>query len=146
MFGLVPFANKGLAVNDGFKDLFDVFQEPFFNTDWTKGAATFKVDVKETNDGYELTADLPGVKKENIGLKYENGYLTISTKEEESHDEKDDQGNYIRRERRTGSMSRSFYVDDIDASRVTAAFENGVLKVELPKPVEQTTATQFEIK
>ncbi|MBO4853143.1 MAG: Hsp20/alpha crystallin family protein [Schwartzia sp.] len=140
MFGLVPFAaRKDLARReDPFTQIFDVFNEPFFHSslapfasDW--GAQSFRVDVKDTGDAYELTAELPGMKKEDVSLSYENSYLTIEAKKEEQKDEKDEGGNYIRRERSTGSMSRSFYIDGIDEAKASAEFKDGVLKVDLPK-------------
>ena len=87
-----------------------------------------------------MTAELAGVKKENISLNYNNGYLTISAqKDEETSEEKE---NYVRRERHVGSMSRSFYIDDIDETKISAEFKDGVLKVDLPK----TTATVQQTK
>ena len=65
---------------------------------------------------------------------------------EEQKDEKDDGGNYIRRERSTGSVSRSFYIDGIDESKVAAEFTDGVLKVDLPKQSKAEVARQIEIK
>ena len=97
------------------------------------------MDVKDTGDAYELTAELPGMKKEDISLSYENSYLTIEAKKEEQKDEKDDGGNYIRRERSTGSVSRSFYIDGIDEANIGAEFKDGVLKIDLPK---QTKAAE----
>jgi HSP20 family protein len=152
MFGLVPFGSrKDLATGgDAFDRLFDAFKEPFFqnamapSADW--GGQVFKVDVKDNGDSYELTADLPGLKKEDIALHYENSYLTIAAQQEESKDEKDDKGNYIRRERSSGSMSRSFYIDNIDEDRVDAAFENGVLKIHMPKLAETAKPKQIEIR
>lgn len=152
MFGLVPFGSrKSLAKNeDGFRSLFDLFNEPFFNdgfptlNNW--GASSFKVDVKDNGTAYELTADLPGMKKEDIALHYENNYLTISAGKNETQETKDDQGNYIRRERVSGSMSRSFYIDNIDEAKVTAEFKDGVLRVDLPKAAEVQHAKRIEIK
>ena len=153
MFGLVPFGsrrNLPARHEDGFHNLFDIFNEPFFNdfmapANW--GSSSFKVDVRDTGSGYELTADLPGMKKEDIALSYENSYLTISAQKNDSKDEKDDKGNYIRRERHYGTMSRSFYIDNIDETKVTAEFNDGVLKVELPKAaVEAQQAKQIPIQ
>ncbi|MBP5200092.1 MAG: Hsp20/alpha crystallin family protein [Schwartzia sp.] len=153
MFGLVPFgARKDLARReDPFSQIFDVFNEPFFHNELAPfssnwGAQSFRVDVKDNGDAYELTAELPGVKKEDIALRYENSYLTIEAKKEERKDEKDEGGNYIRRERSTGSVSRSFYIDGIDESKVAAEFADGVLKVDLPKQTKAEVARQIEIK
>ena len=153
MLSLVPFVsnNKNLSKgNDGFHSLFDMFNEPFFSefmTPASVNASNFKVDVKDNGNSYELIADFPGLKKENINLNYENNYLTISAKTEEGKEEKDDKGNYIRRERHFGSMSRSFYIDNIDETKISAEFKDGVLKIDLPKMVEEAPkSTKIEIK
>ena len=150
MFGLVPFGGRrNLAKsNDDFHSLFDIFNEPFFNMPaMNMSASGFKVDVKDNGNAYELIADFPGLKKENISLDYENSYLTISAKTEEGNDEQDDKGNYIRRERHVGSMSRSFYIDNIDETKISAEFKDGILKIDLPKKVEEAPkSSKIEIK
>ena len=152
MFGLVPFGSRrNIAKRDNdFQSLFDIFNEPFFNSVMSAAnvnTAGFKVDVKDNGNAYELIADFPGLKKDNISLDYENSYLTISAKTEEGSDEQDDKGNYIRRERHVGSMSRSFYIDNIDESKISAEFKDGILKVNLPKIVEEAPkSTKIEIK
>ena len=136
MFGLVPFASrKDLAKEENaFDCLFDVFDEPFLTN---FKAPDFKVDVKDNGTSYELTAELPGLKKEDISLTYEDHYLTIATKTAEDNDKKDEKGNYVRRERRSTSMSRSFYIDNIDESKATAGYNDGVLTVCMPKHTEK---------
>ena len=150
MFGLVPFTSKNLsAKQDGFQSLFDIFNEPFFNDfDFpTSRAGKFKVDVKDNGKDYELTAELPGLSKEDISLDYTNNYLTISAQKNTEKNDSDDKGNYLRRERHFGSMSRSFYIDNIDETKITAEFKDGILKVELPKTaVEVQQIKQIPIK
>lgn len=153
MFGLVPFGSRNdLAKReDSFDRLFDLFREPFFHGALSPlrdlgGFSSFKVDVKDNGDAYELTADLPGVKKEEISLSYENSYLTIATTREENKDEKDDKDSYIRRERSVGSTSRSFYIDDVDEGKVSAEFKDGVLKVTLPKAAAPAGKKAIEIR
>ena len=150
MFGLVPFGgrrNISKRGNDDFQSLFDIFNEPFFNMPAMNMSAGFKVDVKDNGNAYELIADFPGLKKENITLDYENSYLTISAKTEEGNDEQDDKGNYIRRERHVGSMSRSFYIDNVDETKISAEFKDGTLKIDLPKKSETIQkSSRIEIK
>ena len=136
MFGLVPFvARNELGKEENvFDHLWNVFDEPFMQGFRTDG---FKVDVKDNGESYDLTAELPGLKKENISLTYENNYLTIATKSEQSNDEKDERGNYVRRERSQSSMSRSFYIDNIDEARATAEYKDGLLLVHMPKAAVQ---------
>ena len=92
-----------------------------------------KTDVKETDEGYELAVDLPGLKKDEIHLDLQNGYLTISTQKNlENKEEK--HGKLLRQERYTGTMQRSFYVgDNLTEEDVQAKYEDGVLMVKLPK-------------
>ena len=151
MFGLVPFAKNIAKSNDDFNKLFDVFNEPFFHEPFAKMNSyvkSFKVDVKDLGSAYELTAELPGIKKENISLSYENSYLTIkvANKEEKTVDDKEKQSEkYLRRERYYGEMQRSFYIDDIDEANVKAAYKDGILTVTLPKAVKKETATAINI-
>ena len=93
-----------------------------------------KTDIMETADSYELDIDLPGFKKEEIQAHLEKGYLTITASKSADADQKSGSGKYIRRERYTGSLSRSFYVGDyLTEQDVRAKFENGILKLSIPK-------------
>ena len=93
-----------------------------------------KTDVKEVENGYEVAMDLPGFKKEDISAKLENGYLTITASKGLDKDEKNEDGKYIRRERYSGSCSRSFYVGDgVTEEDIKARFEDGILKLDIPK-------------
>ena len=132
MFGLVPFvSHKDLEKEDNlFNRFLNVFDEPFMDN---FRMPEFKVDVKDNKDSYDLTAELPGLKKEDISLTYDNNYLTIATKHADSKDEKDEKGNFVRRERSTSSMSRSFYIDNIDEAGCTADYKDGILSVHMPK-------------
>lgn len=109
----------------------DLFNAPFFTRN---EANMMKTDIKEHDGGYELTVDLPGVKKEDIKAELNDGYLTISAENNTNKDEKDENGKYICRERYSGSYSRSFYVGDaITEEDIKAKFENGTLKFDIPK-------------
>ena len=137
MFGIIPFGmrNDLSTREDDFDRLFNWMNRPissFFNDVGFTGKA-FNVDVKDNGDSYELKAELPGVSKDNINLSYKDNYLTISTTQDESREEKDDKGNYIRRERYSGSMSRSFYIDNVDEAKCQADFKDGILTVNMPK-------------
>ena len=92
-------------------------------------------DIKETDGGYEISMDLPGIKKENVQAELKDGYLTINAVTDNSDETKDEDGRYIRRERYSGSCSRSFYVGkQITEEDINAKFEDGVLKIGVPKP------------
>ena len=93
-----------------------------------------KTDIREHEEGYELDIDLPGFKKDEINVQLDNGYLTISAAKGLDKDEQDKKGKYIRKERYAGAMQRSFYVGDVVAQEdVKAKFEDGILKLSLPK-------------
>ena len=92
-------------------------------------------DVKENENGYELTMDLPGFTKDEVSAQLENGYLTISASKGLDKDEKEkDTGKYIRRERYAGACQRSFYVGDaVSEEDIKASFKHGILKLQIPK-------------
>ncbi len=96
---------------------------------------SFKVDVEDQGDHYLLKADLPGVAKENVHIALQEGVLTISAETCEEKEQKET--NYLFRERRTGSMSRSFNVEGIDEEAISAAYADGVLSLTLPKLAEE---------
>ena len=126
-----------------FDDLFnDAFNRSLFNVDKTlygkNAGRIMKTDVHETEDHYELDVDLPGFKKEEISIELKEGYLTISAAKGVDKDQQDDQGRYIRRERYAGQCSRSFYVGEgVEARDVSARFEDGILRLSLPKAAPQ---------
>ena len=129
MFGLTPYERYNTLGN------YDIFKEmeDFGKNFWQYGKADFKTDIIDKGKEYVLEAELPGFKKEDISVDVKDGYLTISATRNEEKDEKNEKGEYIRRERRYGSFSRSFDISQIDQAGISAGFENGVLKLVLPK-------------
>lgn len=128
-----------------FDDMFDEAFAPFFgghNPLYGKRARNLmKADVRETDGAYELDIDLPGFKKEEVTLKLDQGYLTIEAAKGLDKDDKDKEGRYIRRERYSGACSRSFYVgDQVTGQEISAKFEDGILKIHLPKAAPQLPA------
>lgn len=112
MFGMIPFDRR----DDNLFDLFDNFEKKFFgNTNASLPA--FRTDIRDQGDKFLLEAELPGFQKEDISLELKEGILTIKAEHKENQDQKDDKGNYIRRERRYGSFSRTFDVSGIDRER-----------------------------
>ena len=100
-----------------------------------------KTDVLETDSSYELDVDLPCFRKDEMSVTLENGYLTISAAKDLDRDKKDKEGNYIRQERYAGAMSRSFFVGDaVTQDEVKAKYENGILKLSIPKKAETEAA------
>ena len=108
--------------------MFDLFDD-FFTGNTTSDV--MKTDIVEKDGNYEMSMELPGVKKEDINIDYDNNYLTISaTKNTDSKEKKE---NYLRRERRYGSVSSGFYLNTVSKDLIKAKFDNGVLNVHLPK-------------
>lgn len=134
MFGMLPFDRS----DNNLFDTFDNFARDFFRRSNTDLPA-FRTDIRDTGDSYILEAELPGFKKEDISLDLKDGILTITAAHSAESEEKE--GGYIRRERRCGSFQRSFDVTGIEEKNITAAYENGVLALTLPKakPVEPET-------
>ena len=117
-------------------NLFDNFMDDIFPTSERMPIKTMpsimKTDIKETEDQYVLSIDLPGFKKEDVKIHLKDGYLNVSASSQNEEEEKD--GKYLRRERYTGAMTRSFYVGkDLAEEDVKAKFGNGVLTLSLPK-------------
>ena len=124
-------------VDDVFDDMF-----PFAGNYTTANYDLMKTDVKDAGDHYELEMEMPGVEKENIKAELKDGYLTVTAQQNTNKDEKDKEGNYIRRERYAGTLSRSFYVGDaVSEEDIHAKYEDGILKLSVtkkaPKAVEK---------
>jgi len=142
MFEIMPFKKNPVTKKDYFANLIDrVFDEDFAPVAWF--GASFKVDIRETDDAYLVDADLPGFNKEAIKMTYDNNYLTICAKREEEI--KEEKKNYIRQERNVGEIKRQFYVENVDENKIEANFADGVLKVVLPKK-EKVTPEKKEIQ
>ena len=119
--------------DDFFSDPFEMMV-PTRNALYGKhGKNLMKTDVRETENSYELDIDLPGFEKKDIEVSLDDGYLTVSARKNESNEEKDKHGNYIRRERYAGSYSRSYYVGEIEEKDISASYNNGTLCITLPK-------------
>jgi len=140
MFGLVPFNRRtnDIATRSDPFELTNIFDD-FFNDSFMPAFFTspnpIKADVRETDKEFVIEADMPGVKKEDIRLDLRDGVLTIGVEHNEQTDEKKE--NYIRKERRYGSYSRTFHLDGVKQENVTAKYNDGVLTVSLPKVEEQ---------
>lgn len=122
----------------------DLFDDPFFEgwrnmdraaaCDPNMSAGMMSTDVRETDKGYMVDIDMPGFKKDDISLDLQNGYLTVSAHRNSSHEDKDGNGRWLRRERYAGSCSRSFYVgEDVKESDIHASYRNGTLCIQVPK-------------
>ncbi|MDD6205113.1 MAG: Hsp20/alpha crystallin family protein [Firmicutes bacterium] len=144
MFDIMPFErNNNRTVFNPFKELNEL-EKAFFGNN---SIAEFKTDIRDTGSAYELEADLPGFKKEDIHIDLEGDYLTISASRNDSKEEKDEKGNYVRRERCYGSFTRSFDISGIKSDEITAEYSDGVLKLNMPKREEiKPTSRRLELK
>ncbi len=108
----------------------DWFDWPFLNENRPH---LMRTDIQENDTDYVLDIDLPGFEKSDLSLILDNGYLTVTAKHEKTNDEKDKKGRYIRHERLSGTMTRSYYVGDVKEETIKAAYEKGVLTITFPK-------------
>jgi HSP20 family molecular chaperone IbpA len=144
--------------NDIFDEMDNLFNDRFFgdmcdsrNTgrQFENMSGLMKTDVIEKDNCYQLEAELPGFNKEDIKIDLKNDVLTISASHSENKDEKDDNGKYIRRERRSSSYQRSFRTEGLKPEDIIAQYRNGVLTVTLPKKEalpEREEAARIEVK
>jgi HSP20 family protein len=143
MAGLVPFNRKGSLLNRDFGNMID----DFFSSSWpyerSLSRDTFKLDVQDKGKEYLIEAEIPGVKKEEINLELNEGRLTISITREEKIDE--EKNNYVHKERRHSSMSRSIYLADAMQEGVKAGLKDGVLTVIVPKSEKPETSHKINI-
>lgn len=129
---LIPRRNYGLNLFDEF------FNDPFFTGSTEKNSdrklPMMRTDITEKDGNYLMEIELPGFKKEDIKAELKDGYLTISAGQDNFSENKDDKGTVIHRERFTSSCKRTFFVGEQTRQEdIKAAFEGGVLKLQLPK-------------
>lgn len=130
---MIPYNTRSSRNTSSLMDLFDEFERSVFGENGRRVPA-FSTDIRDAGDHYLLEAELPGFQKEDIDLDVKDGVLTISASHQESSEDKGD--NYLCRERRSGSFSRSFSLEGIQEDGITAAYNNGVLELTLPKRQE----------
>ena len=140
MFGLTPYNRRSDGLQRRDREFMDIFDIPslfdrFFNDGFFPSFYGFdnqiRVDIKEDDNAYKVEAELPGVDKDEISVELRDGRLTIGVERKEITNE--ERENYIRRERRLSSCSRTFYVDGVREEDVKAKFQNGILTIILPK-------------
>ena len=140
MFGLTLYNKRNgdlLRRNDtwDFRNIFDDFFSDSFVPAIFSASHPIKADIRETEKEYIIDAEIPGTKKEDIKLNLKDENLTILV--EHNEETKEEKENYIRRERKHGSYSRSFYVDNVKNEDVTAKYSEGILTVILPKRADR---------
>lgn len=145
MFDMMPFArrNNSMENYNPFRD-FESMERQFFGTN---SLAEFKTDILDQGDHYELRADLPGFKKEDINLSLDGDTLVISAERHSDWEDKDKQGNFVRCERSYGSYSRSYDLSEVQTDKIEAGYTDGVLTLKLPKKAPTAPETRrIEIK
>lgn len=126
MFDLMPFERKTRNLSN----YFDAFEKTFFN-DFPAMFSEMRTDIQDKGDHYLLQADIPGFSKEDICIHINGDTLTISAEHNDKKEEKDN--SFICRERRYGSFARSYDISGINTQDISAAYNNGVLELQLPK-------------
>lgn len=141
MFELRPYTRRNHMANyNPFREM-DEFEKNFFADPFsmfdTGAIAEFKTDITDNGDSYLLEADLPGFDKKDIKLDINGDWLTINAERHSEHEEKDKKDKYICCERSYGSYSRRFNVSGVKTDEIKAKYDNGVLKLTLPKKGEE---------
>ena len=141
MYGLTPFENNGFGLFNPFRD----FETDFFSNSMPMNFC--RTDIKDEGDKYVMEAELPGFDKEDITLDIKGGCLVISAEHKTENESKNENGKYIRPERTYGSYQRSFDISGVDADRISAAYNSGILTIDLPKKqAHEPEAKRLEIK
>lgn len=132
---LVPMNNN--IGGNLFDNMFDeMFRDPFSAN--KRLDKVMRTDIQEKDNQYILDMDLPGYEKEDIKAQLKDGYLTITAQKNEISEDKDEKGDYIRRERYSGKCSRSFYVGEwVKEEDIKASFNNGILQLTFPKQADK---------
>jgi HSP20 family protein len=117
--------------------------DDMFKNDWLGGTTNVNsigtsipaVNIMETEDSFKVEVAAPGMSKEDFSIELDNDVLTISS--EEKKESRDDEGNYTRKEFSYTNFKRAFSLpDSVDSSQISAAYNNGVLEISLPKKEE----------
>ena len=119
------------------------YLDDIFNDFSSNQSNNMKCDIYEKDGNYHIEIDIPGFDKNEISVECENGYLTITAEKNEENE--DENKNYIRRERSYGSYKRQFFLGDINEEEIKAEFNNGILKVVVPKKEVVDTKKKIEI-
>lgn len=127
------------ALSDSFESMFKRFMTPA-RVDVGGGSLDMRVDVTEKDGTYTVRAELPGVKKDDINVRIDGNIVQIDAEVKHEKDTKDSGGKVLRSERYYGAVSRTFTVaQDVDDTKATAKYQDGVLTLELPKKATSTS-------
>ncbi len=147
MANLMPYRKRGSGLTTtGFEDFYNMLDD-FFTDPWSagrRGYDAFKLDVQQKDDAYLIEAELPGAKKEEVSIELNDGTLRIALNRDEKKDEENK--NYIHRERRSFSASRSIYLGDADAQGIKAKLDDGILKISVPRAKQIDNTRKIDIE
>lgn len=133
------------ALSDPFESMFRRFMAPM-RLEADTGALDMRVDVSEKDGTYTVRADLPGVKRDDINVRIDGNIVQIDAEVKQEKDTRDNGGKVLRRERYYGSVSRAFSVaQEVDETKASARYEDGVLTLELPKKATTTAAKRLTV-
>lgn len=118
------------------------FMNEFNNMFYDGGYKGFPLDVIEAENGYKVVAEIPGVKKEDIQIEFEDGVLTISA----TMPKRDQNTKYLIHERRNQKLRRTINFGDINEDSIKASYENGLLMIDLNIKKEEKTKKMIEIQ
>ncbi len=139
MAGLIPFNSRGIGFHNMLDDFFD--DSRFIQRNLSND--TFKIDIRDREDSYLIDAELSGIVKENVAVNVDGDMLTIAVKQEQNEEKQKD--NYLHRERRYSSSSRSIRLAGAELDNITARMENGVLSISVPKKDNKPTSRTIAI-
>ena len=143
MFEIMPYNYRRFASYNPFRELEDMSRRFWSDNE----VSAFRTDITEKDGNYVLEAELPGFNKEDISIDLDKDCLTITASRNSEDSEEDKDKNYVRRERFYGSYSRSFNVSGIDTEQITAAYNDGILSISMPKKnPEIPAARRLEIQ
>lgn len=150
MFELRPYRKNSVSSYNPFREMENLersfFGEPFGFFDRMM-PGELKTDITDNDSEYVLEADMPGFKKGDINIDIDGDTLTIRAERHSEHEEKDKKNKYLRCERSYGSYTRQFDISGIDAEGIKAKYDDGVLRLTMPKKTEiPPSAKRLEIE
>ena len=141
MYRITPYKRRN---NLATRDVFDLFDD-FFNTPKSY-VRDFRIDVQDQNDKYLVEAEVPGLDKKDLNIKFENDYLTISINKEDEKVEEESENKYVHRERYEFKSERRIYLEDVDPTKLSAELKDGILSIELMKLESKISSYMIDIK
>ena len=119
-----------------FDDTFDIFDNYMFKNN------IMKTDISIKDNKYTMKIDIPGFKKDEISINYDNGYITVSAIKENVSEENE---KYIRKERYYGEYKRTFYIGKINEENIKANYSDGILYITYPKEEKKEIRKQIRV-